>query len=103
MRTPKGIYTEDHLRHKIRQFLIAGGLEGRKQTAIVNLVNHMANSAYIVHELEILLAEDKVQKFVNGHKTTWRATEKILESTNLKQTRRSSRRTASRKARGLRS
>jgi hypothetical protein len=75
-------------REDLIDFMIEGGLIGRKQSEIIIRFDHVATIAQIVAELEFHAAEDKIQKFVmhpTGRKggrsyIIWRATTKIMES-----------------------
>lgn len=76
------IYPIERL-EKIRAFLIAGGIYGRKQQEITHYMVHQLLASEIVEILESWRAKGWVDKFtVEGpHRpiTMWRATERILE------------------------
>jgi hypothetical protein len=69
------------------EFLIDGGVIGRKQAQIVSRFDGYATAKRLEQELEFLAADDRVQKFNipavgrrGGRRfTVWRATTKILE------------------------
>jgi len=72
---------------KLIEFLIEGGVIGRKQAQIVTKFDAFATAKRLEQELEFLAADDRVQKFnipASGRRggrrfTVWRATTKILE------------------------
>ena len=72
-------------RLELIRYLISGGVTGRGQTLITNKFTNWAYADAVRYELEVLLAEGKVQKFIVPRggkgltKTIWRATDKILE------------------------
>jgi hypothetical protein len=69
------------------EYMIDGGLIGRKQSDILAKFDTVANAERINAELTFLAAEDKVQKYVvppisrRGGRSyiVWRATTKIME------------------------
>lgn len=69
------------------EYMIDGGVHGRKQAHIVARFDAFANSKRLEQELEFLAADDRVQKFnipATGRRggrryVVWRATTKIME------------------------
>jgi hypothetical protein len=69
------------------EFLIEGGVIGRKQAQIITRFDSFASAKRLEQELEFLAADDRVQKFnipAMGRRggrrcVIWRATTKILE------------------------
>ena len=68
---------------QLLRFLISGGLGGREQSRIMNVLADHAYADRILHELNALRADGKVQKFNlpmkgKGTVVVWRATTEIL-------------------------
>ena len=69
--------------NQLVRFLISGGLGGREQTRIMTLLGPKVYADRVLHELNGLRAEGKVQKFNlpvkgKGVAIVWRATTEIL-------------------------
>lgn len=65
-------------RDRLKNFLISAGTNGRAQTEIIQTLG--MKRVDVCNELEALMNDDKVQKFMITNKTViWRATTKILE------------------------
>jgi hypothetical protein len=65
------------------RFLISGGLGGREQNRIMTLLGPKVYADRVLHELNSLRAEGKVQKFNlpmkgKGTAVVWRATTEML-------------------------
>lgn len=69
--------------NQLVRFLISGGLAGREQGRIMTLLSAKVYADRVLHELNGLRAEGKVQKFNlpmkgKGTAVVWRATTEIL-------------------------
>ena len=79
----ENIYPIERL-EKIREYLISGGIHGRKQKEIVHYLCHQLLASEVVDILESWRERGWVDKFTiegKAHRpvTIWRATERILE------------------------
>jgi hypothetical protein len=65
--------------HKLlEQLLISQGLHGGKQSEIVKYFSEADHDELLAY-LELLLKEDKAQKFIYSRNVYWRATVNILD------------------------
>lgn len=78
-------HTRIDWREELQRYLIAGGTTGQKQGAVQRRLIAHARSEQINDELDALLMEGKIQKFLvptagkGKPAIVWRATTKILE------------------------
>lgn len=64
---------------ELRNLLIQQGLTGYRQRALLTYFDKTANPDDVKAYLELLLKEDKVQKFKYKSEYWWRATTEILK------------------------
>jgi len=74
-----------HWHQELRNLLIQQGLQGARESAIIKHFKS-EDEDEVVGYLELLLKEDRVQKFKYGRYVYWRATVNILESISSKAT-----------------
>lgn len=74
----------DNLKDHLIAILVGAETVGVREIELVRRLRY-TNLSEIKHELELLLAEDKVQVFYTQHRAkVWRATNKIFEPRILK-------------------